>query len=154
MKSPREVPRIPDRNNRLQQNNVSARLGGNVYRRAPQGGEQRVYGGTTRPEARVQQPQNPGRNAPVMGRDRGTPMGPVAGGRDFGRVTGGYSGGGNPGRGVSGGAVRTYGYGSPGSGGFRSAPRTGGGTPMTGGSRGGGSYVRGFGGGHIGGSPR
>ena len=154
MQRPREVPRTPNRDNRIRENNVSARLGGNAYRRAPQGGEQRVYGGTTRPETRVQQPQSPGRNAPVMGRDRGTPMGPVAGGRDFGRVTGGYSGGGTPGRVSPGSALGSYGHGSPGSGGFRSAPRTGGGAPMVGGSRGGGSYGGGFGGGRSGGSPR
>ena len=164
MERPREVPRTPDRSNRQQRNNVSSGSGGSVYRRPPQGGEQRVHGGTTRPEARVQTPQTPGRNAPVMGRDRSTQMGRGAASRDFGRVTGGYSGGGNSGRGSPGGAVRSYGHGSPGSGGFRSTPRTGGGAPMGGGSRngvshgggsrGGVSYGGGFGGGHGGGSPR
>ena len=151
MKRPREIPRTPDRDNRQQRNSVSAGLGGNVYRRAPQGGEQRVHGGPTRPEARVQPSQSPGRNPPVMGRDRGTQMGRNAGGRDFDRVTGGYSGGGTPGRGSPGSALGSYGHGSPGSGGFRSGPRINGGTPMGGGSRGGGSHGAGLGGGHGGG---
>ena len=154
MERPREVPRTPDRSNRLRNNNVSAGLSGNVYQRTPQAGERRVQSGPTRPEARLQTPHNPGRNTPAMGRDRGTQMGRVAGGRDYGRVTGGYSGGGTPGRGSSGGAVRSYGHGSPGSGGYRSAPRTGGGTPMVGGSRSGGSHGAGFGGGRSGGSLR
>ena len=151
MKRPREIPRTPDRDNRQQRNSVSAGLGGNVYRRAPQGGEQRVHGGPTRPEARVQPSQSPGRNPLVMGRDRGTQMGRNAGGRDFDRVTGGYSGGGTPGRGSPGSALGSYGHGSPGSGGFRSGPRISGGTPMGGGSRGGGSHGAGLGGGHGGG---
>lgn len=154
MRRPTEVPRTTGRDNRLQTNHGTAGLGGNVYRRAPQGGEQRVHGGTTRPEARLQTPQTPGRNAPVMGRDRSTQMGRGTASRDFGRVTGGYSGGGNSGRGSPGGAVRSYGHGSPGSGSVRSAPRISGGTSMGGGSRGGGSHGGGFGGGYGGGSRR
>jgi len=128
MKRPREIPRTPDRDNRQQRNSVSTGLGGNVYRRAPQAGEQRFT---------VDQPgQKQGfkhRTVPAEpsghGRDHGTPMGRVAGGRDYGRVTGGYSGGGTHGQVSPGGALGSYGRGSPGSGGYRSAPRISGGTP-------------------------
>ncbi len=99
MKRPAEVPRTTGRDNRRQTNHGTAGLGGNVYRRPPQGGEQRAQGGTTRPEARVQPHQNLGRNPPVMVEAVGTQMGRVAGGRDFGRVTGGSLGGELPGEG-------------------------------------------------------
>ena len=139
LKRPVEVPRTSDRDNRRQESKVFSGRDGNANLRVQQGGEQRSQSGPTRPGIRPQPPENSDRYRSSPGRVYGAPMRGTERGSDSGRVTGGYSGRGTGGQGSRGGGFGSFGRGSPSGGSFRSAPRLGGGTPMSGGFRGGGS---------------
>ncbi len=145
--------RPADRNTgRRPENNVFAGRDGNVYRRTPQGWEQRTQSGWTRPEATNQGSRNGSRNfeqsRPSLDRDYTARARGAERTRDLGSLNRG-SVGGNPSRVApragSGGVTRapSGGYG------YQSVPRSGGGTPLGSSSRGGGS-----GGGSYGGSSR
>jgi hypothetical protein len=167
MKRPAQVSnRPPDgSSSRRAQNDVFAGKDGNVYRRTPQGWEQRTRSGWSRPEATNQGPRNFEQSRPSLDRDFSARVRGAERARDFGRVTGGIGGGfsgGNPSRGSP--RVGSGSYGSVLSGGHTSQimPGFGGGTSMGGGFRGGGyqggtpggSSRGGFGGSGFGGGSR
>jgi hypothetical protein len=126
-------------NTRQQGNNIFAGRDGNVYRKTPQGWEQRTQGGWTRPDARSQTSQNFQRQRSGLDRDYSARTRGSERTRDSGRVYRG-SGAGNPGRGGSG-------YGSPGGSSYRGGSGYSGGTPMGGSSSGGDAHGGCFGGG-------
>jgi len=146
---PGQAPRSADTsNNRRQANNILAGRDGNVYRKTPQGWEQRAQGGWHRPDAGSQPSQNFERYRSSLDREYSARMRGAERARDFGRVYGG-SGSGYAGRGLSGSGNR--GYAAPGGGGLQGGHGSGGGAPMGGGYRGGGLPSGGIGGAHGGG---
>jgi hypothetical protein len=86
--------RSTDRNNgRRPENNVFAGRDGNVYRKTPQGWEQRTQGSWTRPEATNRGSRNFEQNRPSLDRDYSARARGAERARDFGRVNGGFGGG-------------------------------------------------------------
>jgi hypothetical protein len=154
--------RPADRNSgRRPENNVFAGRDGNVYRKTPQGWEQRTQGGWTRPEATNQGSRNGARNfeqhRPSLDRDYTARARGAERARDFGSLNRG-SAAGNPSRVAprvgSGSVARAPSGGQN----YQAAPRSGGNAPTGGGFQGGGSRSGGFGGssrgGNVGGSSR
>jgi hypothetical protein len=142
-----EAPNRPMGYSRQPENNVFADRDGNVYRRTPQGWEQRTQRGWARPEETRQGPRNFEQHRPSLNRDYSARVRGNERTSDFGRVYGSFSRE-NPGRDLS-----RSGYGSYGRAPFSGSGYQGstgfGRAPMGGGSRGGGPQ-----GGSFRGTPR
>lgn len=139
-----EIPSRPTGRDysREPKNNVFADRNGNVYRKTPQGWEQRTRRGWVRPEETRQGPRNFEQQRPSLNRDYGARVRGNERTRDFSRVYGGF-GRENPGRGYSQSGYGSYGRAPSRGGGSRSGSLGGSARGGTGGRGSGRVYGRG-----------